>query len=61
MSGMVGNFRRHVLSCRGLFIVTGHCSINIVVKLCQDAQADLSLQWAHSHFVSFVMRCLIFP
>ena len=25
-----------------------------------DAQADLSLRWAHSHFVSFVMRRLIF-
>ena len=25
-----------------------------------DAQADLSLQWAHSHFVGFVMRQLIF-
>ena len=25
-----------------------------------DAQADPSLRWAHSHFVSFVMRRLIF-
>ena len=25
-----------------------------------DAQADLSLRWAHSHFVCFVMRRLIF-
>ena len=25
-----------------------------------DAQADLSLRWAHSHFVGFVMRRLIF-
>ena len=25
-----------------------------------DAQADLSLHWAHSHFVGFVMRRLIF-
>ena len=25
-----------------------------------DAQADLSLRWAHSHFVGFVMRWLIF-
>ena len=25
-----------------------------------DAQADLSLRWAHSHFISFVMRRLIF-
>ena len=25
-----------------------------------DAQADLSLRWAHSHFVGFVMRQLIF-
>ena len=24
-----------------------------------DAQADLSLRWAHSHFVGFVMRRLI--
>ena len=24
-----------------------------------DAQADLSLRWAHSHFVGFVMRWLI--
>ena len=24
-----------------------------------DAQADLSLGWAHSHFVGFVMRWLI--
>ena len=24
-----------------------------------DAQADLSLHWAHSHFVGFVMRWLI--
>ena len=24
-----------------------------------DAQADLSLRWAHSHFVDFVMRWLI--
>ena len=24
-----------------------------------DAQADLSLRWAHSHFVGFVMRQLI--
>ena len=26
-----------------------------------DAQADLSLRWAYSHFVRFVMRWLIFP
>ena len=26
-----------------------------------DAQADLSLRWAHSHFVGFVMRRLICP
>ena len=25
-----------------------------------DAQADLSLRWAHSHFVGFVMRRLIY-
>ena len=25
-----------------------------------DAQADLSLRWAHSHFVGFVMRQLLF-
>ena len=25
-----------------------------------DAQADLSLRWAHSHFVGFVMSWLIF-
>ena len=25
-----------------------------------DAQADLSLRWAHSHFVGFVTRRLIF-
>ena len=25
-----------------------------------DAQTDLSLRWAHSHFVGFVMRWLIF-
>ena len=25
-----------------------------------DAQADLSLRWAHSHFVGFVMRWLLF-
>ena len=25
-----------------------------------DAQADLSLRWAHSHFVGFVMRWLIY-
>ena len=25
-----------------------------------DAQADLSLRWAHSHFVGFVMSQLIF-
>ena len=25
-----------------------------------DAQADLSLRWAHSHFVGFVMGWLIF-
>ena len=25
-----------------------------------DAQADLSLRWAHSHFVGFIMRRLIF-
>ena len=24
-----------------------------------DAQADLSLRWAHTHFVGFVMRWLI--
>ena len=24
-----------------------------------DAQVDLSLRWAHSHFVGFVMRCFI--
>ena len=24
-----------------------------------DAQADLSLRWAHSHFIGFVMRWLI--
>ena len=31
-------------------------------RLCSDwadAQADLSLRWAHSHFVGFVMRRLI--
>ena len=26
-----------------------------------DAHADLSLRWAHSHFVGFVMRRLILP
>ena len=26
---------------------------------CADAHADLSLRWAHSHFVGFVMRRLI--
>ena len=26
-----------------------------------DAQADLSLRWAHSHFVGFVMSQLNFP
>ena len=25
---------------------------------CADAQADLSIRWAHSHFVCFVMRRL---
>ena len=25
-----------------------------------DAQSDLNLRWAHSHFVGFVMRRLIF-
>ena len=25
-----------------------------------DAQADVSLGWAHTHFVSFVMSWLIF-
>ena len=25
-----------------------------------EAQADLSLHWAHSHFVGFVMKQLIF-
>ena len=25
-----------------------------------DAQADLSLRWAHNHFVGFVMSWLIF-
>ena len=25
-----------------------------------DAQTDLSLRWAHSHIVSFVMRWLIY-
>ena len=25
----------------------------------EDAQVDLSLRWAHSHFVGFVMRQLI--
>ena len=28
---------------------------------CADAQADLSLRWAHSHFVGFVMSRLICP
>ena len=27
---------------------------------CADAQTDLSLGWAHSHFVGFVMRRLIY-
>ena len=27
--------------------------------LIADAQADLSLRWAHTHFVGFVMRRLI--
>ena len=27
---------------------------------CADAQADLSLRWAHSHFVGFVMRWLMY-
>ena len=26
---------------------------------CADAQADLSLRWAHSHFVGFVMARLV--
>ena len=27
---------------------------------CADAQADPSLRWAHSHFIGFVMRLLIY-
>ena len=30
----------------------------ISLGLRQDAQADLSLHWVHSHFVGFVMRWL---
>ena len=26
-----------------------------------DAQADLSLRWAHTHFIGFIMRRFIFP
>ena len=30
------------------------------ISLSAEAQADLSLRWAHSHFVRFVMRRLIY-
>ena len=27
---------------------------------CADAQADLSLRWAHAHFIGFVMSRLMY-
>ena len=42
--------------------VPGHCSSFYFERtLNADAQADLSLRWAHTHFVGFVMsrlKCL---
>ena len=39
---------------------TGMCTQRRLRSAWADAQADLSLRWAHTHFVAFVMMRLMF-
>ena len=48
-----------VLSCRGSFHATASCYTSMSIHLWTTGQADLSLRWAHPHFVDFVMSRLI--
>ena len=87
VSVLVGNSRRHVLTCRGscafsFFFLQFLRECWFFLSLCEllwaetwqnqqsdcapsedsdwaNAQADLSLRWAHIHFVGFVMSRLI--
>ena len=60
----------HPPSLIGVFAVRSMVSLGPKVSSCghrrlwldwADAQADLSVHWAHSHIVGFVMSRLIFP
>ena len=44
----------------GIRPVWSESSLSAWIKLGSPAQADLSLRWAHSHFVGFVTRRLIY-
>ena len=43
-----------------VFFTTGRFVLSLALLLIQaDAQADLSLRWAHTHYIDFVMSWLI--
>ena len=50
-------FSAHLMGSKGSNVFS--CRQQRLWSVWADAQADLSLRWAHSHFVGFVMRWLI--